>query len=122
LSAVARALGSGKRSHGRTKLAGGDDGSDCLELVTWNRKPSLLAEAFRATITSILYAGDNGSRPRVFVITSPAPQEGKSTVVSNLAIALAEVSNRVLLIDADMRLPSLHTIFHLPHPFHLANF
>src|SRR5262249_24891178 len=46
LSALPRALGTGKTSRGRTKLAGGDDGSDCLELVTWNRKPSLLAEAF----------------------------------------------------------------------------
>jgi succinoglycan biosynthesis transport protein ExoP len=121
LSALPRALGTGKRSRGRTKLAGGDDGSDCLELVTWNRKPSLLAEAFRSTITSILYTGDNGSRPRVFVITSPAPQEGKSTVVSNLAIALAEVSNRVLLIDADMRRPRLHSIFDLPNTFGLAD-
>jgi len=121
LSALPRALGNGKGTRGRTKLAGGDDGADCLELVTWNRKPSLLAEAFRSTITSILYTGDNGSRPRVFVITSPAPQEGKSTVVSNLAIALAEVNNRVLLIDADMRRPRLHTIFDLPNTFGLAD-
>src|SRR5262249_46056128 len=121
LSALPRTLGNGKRKGGRTKLAGGDDGADCLELVTWNRKPSLLAEAFRATITSILYAGDNGSQPRVFVITSPAPQEGKSTVVSNLAIALAEVNSRVLLIDADMRRPRLHSIFDLPNTFGLAD-
>jgi polysaccharide biosynthesis transport protein len=121
LSALPRALGNGKRTRGKTKLAGGDDGADCLELVTWNRKPSLLAEAFRATITSILYTGDNGSRPRVFVITSPAPQEGKSTVVSNLAIALAEVNSRVLLIDADMRRPRLHSIFDLPNTFGLAD-
>ena len=121
VSALPRALGSGKGIRGRTKLSGGDDAADCLELVTWNRKPSLLAEAFRSTITSILYSGDNGTRPRVFVITSPAPGEGKSTVVSNLAIALSEVNNRVLLIDADMRRPRLHGIFDLPNTFGLAD-
>src|SRR5262249_43936439 len=89
--------------------------------VTWNRKPSLIAEAFRATMTSILFLGDNGNRPRVFVITSSAPQEGKSTVVSNLAIALAEINHRVLLIDADMRLPRIHSIFDLPNTFGLSD-
>jgi polysaccharide biosynthesis transport protein len=110
---------SGRR--GRTKLAGADSPSDCLELVTWNRKPSLIAEAFRATMTSILFLGENGNRPRVFVITSAAPQEGKSTVVSNLAIALAEINHRVLLIDADMRLPRIHSIFDLPNTFGLSD-
>jgi receptor protein-tyrosine kinase len=55
------------------------------------------------------------------VITSPSPQEGKSTVISNLAIALAEVNHRVLLIDADMRLPRLHAIFDLPNTFGLSD-
>jgi len=49
------------------------------------------------------------------VVTSAAPGEGKSTVVSNLAIALAEINQRVLLIDADTRRPRIHTIFDLPN-------
>lgn len=107
---------------GRTMLSrGGKDSEDCLELVTWNRKPSIISEAFRATMTSILFSGENGERPRVILITSPSPQEGKSTVISNLAIALAEINHRVLLIDADMRLPRLHTIFNLPNTFGLAD-
>jgi polysaccharide biosynthesis transport protein len=105
----------------RTKLAGSENASDCVELVTWNRKPSLIAEAFRATMTSILFSGENGSRPKVFVITSAVPQEGKSTVISNLAIALAEINHRVLLIDADMRLPRLHSIFDLPNTLGLSD-
>jgi capsular exopolysaccharide synthesis family protein len=99
----------------------GSELNDCLELVTWNRKPSLLAEAFRATMTSILFSGENGDRPRVLVLSSPSPQEGKSSVVSNLAIALAQINQRVLLIDADMRLPRLHTIFNLPNTFGLSD-
>jgi polysaccharide biosynthesis transport protein len=84
---------------------------ECVELVTWTRKPSLMAESFRATLASILFSGQNGDRPQVILLTSPSPQEGKSTIITNLAIALAEINQRVLLIDADMRNPRLHTIF-----------
>jgi capsular exopolysaccharide synthesis family protein len=47
----------------------------------------------------------------VIVLSSAAPEEGKTTVVSNLAIALAEIRQRVLLIDGDMRKPRLHKVF-----------
>jgi len=47
----------------------------------------------------------------VLTITSPYPGEGKSVVTSNLAIALAEVNQRVLLIDADLRRPRMHDVF-----------
>ncbi|MEI9814906.1 MAG: CpsD/CapB family tyrosine-protein kinase [Acidobacteriota bacterium] len=84
-----------------------------VELVTWQRKPSLIAESFRATLVSILFSGETGRHPRVLVITSSSPSEGKSTVVSNLGIAIAEVNHKTLLIDADLRRPRLHTIFNL---------
>ena len=84
-----------------------------IELATWQRKPSLVAESFRAALTSILFSGQNGDRPRVIVFTSPNPGEGKSTVVSNLGIALAEINQRVLLIDGDLRKPRLREIFSL---------
>jgi capsular exopolysaccharide synthesis family protein len=81
-----------------------------VELATWNRKSSQLAESFRATLTSIL-SGQNGHALQVILIASPSAQEGKSTVITNLAIALAEINQRVLLIDADLRRPRLHRIF-----------
>jgi receptor protein-tyrosine kinase len=105
----------------RSKAVGEKTSKDCLELVTWSRKTSVISEAFRSTMTSILFSGENGDRPKVLVITSPSPQDGKSTVVSNLAIALAEVNHRVLLIDADMRRPRLHTIFDVPNTFGLSD-
>jgi capsular exopolysaccharide synthesis family protein len=86
-----------------------------VELVTWRRKPSVLAEAFRATLTSILFVGENGSRPRVVVLTSANAADGKTTVTTNLAIAMAEVRGNVLIIDADLRRPRLHDVFEVPN-------
>jgi polysaccharide biosynthesis transport protein len=84
---------------------------DSLELISWHRKSSLLAESFRTTLTSILFSGQNEMRPRVLVLTSASPKEGKTTVTSNLGIAMAEIQHRVLLIDADLRRPRMHKIF-----------
>jgi succinoglycan biosynthesis transport protein ExoP len=85
-----------------------------LELVTWEQKTSLMAESFRATLASLLFSGRDGNRPRVLVLTSPEGGAGKTTVASNLGIALAEINRRVLLIDGDFRKPRLHRVFQLP--------
>src|SRR5207249_1849079 len=82
-----------------------------IELATWQNHSSLLAESFRATVTSVLFSGQNGDGSRVIVVTSPAPGEGKTTAVTNLGIALAEIYPRVLLIDGDTRRPRLHQLF-----------
>ncbi|HUE22119.1 MAG TPA: polysaccharide biosynthesis tyrosine autokinase [Bryobacteraceae bacterium] len=84
---------------------------DRVELITHVRKKSLISESFRTTLTSILFSGHNGNRPRVLVMTSASPKEGKTTVVCNLAIALAEINHRVLVIDADLRRPRMHNVF-----------
>ncbi len=70
-----------------------------------------LSESFRATVASIVSAGRNGSSARVIVVTSSQATEGKTTIVSNLGIALAAISRKVLLIDGDMRRPRLHKLF-----------
>jgi capsular exopolysaccharide synthesis family protein len=59
--------------------------------------------------------------PRVMVMTSSVPKEGKSTVVANLALVLAELGNQVLVIDADLRRPSQHQIWDLPNSVGLTN-
>ena len=86
-----------------------------IELITHQRKRCIAAESFRVVLASILFSGENGSRPRVLVLTSASPSEGKTTVTSNLAIALAEIHRKVLLIDADMRKPRIHDIFQVPN-------
>lgn len=70
-----------------------------------------LSESFRATLASILSAARGGDDTHIFLVTSSRPLEGKTTVVSNLGIALAEISGKVLLIDGDMRRPRLHRVF-----------
>jgi capsular exopolysaccharide synthesis family protein len=92
-----------------------------VELVTWQREPSVLADSFRATATSILYAGENGTRPRVIVLTSASPGEGKTTVASNLALALAEIGSPVLLVDGDLRKGRLHEIFEVSNAWGLSD-
>jgi capsular exopolysaccharide synthesis family protein len=112
---AASADGSQRALVWRAGRSGTERPGEQVELATWKRKPSLLAESFRATLTSILFCGHNGDRPRILVLTSPSPAEGKTTVVSNLGIALAEIHRRVLLIDADLRRPRLHQVFGLPN-------
>jgi capsular exopolysaccharide synthesis family protein len=81
------------------------------QLVISTGQPSLVAESFRSTLTSILLMSRGGVHPKVIVITSPGPGEGKTTVVSNMAVATAESGRRVLVIDSDLRKPRMHSIF-----------
>jgi polysaccharide biosynthesis transport protein len=90
-------------------------------LAVWPRRPSAVSESFRTATASILFAANEGERPRVLVLSSPAPREGKSTVTAHLAVALAEIGCRVLAIDADLRQPSLHTLFDVENGAGLAD-
>jgi exopolysaccharide transport family protein len=69
-----------------------------------------LVEAFRSLRTSILLSTADHP-PSSLLVTSTQPGEGKTTIATNLAIALAQVGQRVLLVDADLRSPSLHRLF-----------
>jgi len=96
------------------------NGNGQVELIA-SRKHSVLADSFQATLTSILCSGENGDRPRVLALTSANPREGKTTVASNLALALAEIGRPVLLIDADLRKGRLHEIFQVSNAWGLSD-
>jgi capsular exopolysaccharide synthesis family protein len=78
------------------------------------------SEAYQALRTNIHFAGV-GKKLRSIVITSASPREGKSTTAAGLAVALAQAGSRVILVDADLRRPSVHQIFDMPNTFGLTN-
>lgn len=74
--------------------------------ISFDRDQSSIAEAFRKLRTNLQFLSVD-SPPRVIAITSSLPEEGKSTTVVNLALALAEGGNNVVVVDGDMRRPKL---------------
>jgi capsular exopolysaccharide synthesis family protein len=80
---------------------------EAVELITQSRPQSQMAESYRALRTSLLLTS-LGAPPKTILITSALPREGKTTTSINTAIVLAQKGVRVLLIDADLRRPSIH--------------
>ncbi len=83
-------------------------------------KRSPLAEAYRRLRTSVLLSSP-GHAPRTLVVTSCVPSEGKSTTAINLAVSLAQTGARVLVIDGDMRRPTIHSAFGIENLSGLSN-
>jgi capsular exopolysaccharide synthesis family protein len=81
-------------------------------LTAYHRPKSREAEAYRGVRTA-LYFSTRGTGHRVIQITSPSPGDGKTTLAANLAVSVAQSGKRVLLIDADLRRPRLHTMLHV---------
>jgi non-specific protein-tyrosine kinase len=80
------------------------------ELVTLANPRSPVAEAYRSLRTNIQLSSLD--RPiKTLLVTSPGTIEGKSSTVANLAVAFAQGGNRTLLVDCDLRRPSLHALF-----------
>ncbi len=78
------------------------------------------SEAYRTLRTRFTYAVI-GTPPKVALITSPGPAEGKSTVCANLGVVLAEAGNETLIIDGDLRKPDVHRIFNVPNQLGWVN-
>jgi capsular exopolysaccharide synthesis family protein len=68
-------------------------------------------EAYRNLRSSLLYMAEAGARPKILLVTSSVPNEGKSLTSANLSITMASTGSRVLLVDADLRKGALHTRF-----------
>jgi capsular exopolysaccharide synthesis family protein len=88
----------------------GEETGQTSELLISADPRSSLAEAYRHLRTSILLS-TAGRAPKSLLITSSLPSEGKTTTATNTAISLAQTGASVLIIDADMRRPRLHSIF-----------
>lgn len=79
-------------------------------LILLTAPRSSYAEAFRQTRANVQFAAAN--RPgKILMVASPGPAEGKTTVISNLAVALAHAGKRVVTIDGDLRKPTVHKLF-----------
>jgi succinoglycan biosynthesis transport protein ExoP len=79
-------------------------------LITHTKPNSEIAEAYKALRTSVLLSS-SGMPPKIILVTSPLPKEGKTTTAVNMATALAQRGARVLLVDTDLRRPALGRTF-----------
>lgn len=80
-------------------------------LVTFAEPKHVVAEQFRTVRTNIEFAGAALDRCQVIMFTSSAMSEGKSTVSANVAVTWAQAGKKVLLVDADLRRPTVHATF-----------
>src|SRR5262249_1330408 len=71
---------------------------------------SVAAEAYRTLRTSVLLSAA-GSPPKIILVTSGRPGEGKTTTTCNVAISLAQLGASVLIVDCDLRKPAVHRVF-----------
>ena len=82
-----------------------------MKIISYTNPKSPIAEAYRSIRTNIEFSNID-KNIKIITITSTQPNEGKSTVISNLAAAFANLENkRVLIIDGDLRNPSVHKMF-----------
>ena len=98
------------RKRGRKK-EGLDLEPSPIELLPHRQPRSRIAERYRAFRTSLLLSQAGGVRS--IVVTSSLSREGKTATATNLAVVLAQVGKRVLLVDADLHRPRLHEVFHV---------
>lgn len=89
-------------------------------LVTHYDPLSIASEAFKIARTNIEFSSID-QKLKTIIITSSNQSEGKSTTLTNLAISYAQIGRRILLVDADMRRPSIHKLFGIANRRGLTN-
>lgn len=91
-----------------------------IDLITIRDPRSPAAEAYRTLRTNIRFAALDKAL-RTLLVTSTASNEGKTTTIANLAVTMAQAEQRVILVDCDLRRPSLHTLFGVGNEQGLTN-
>ena len=89
-------------------------------IVTYTYPDCMISEQFRMIQTNIRFSTAE-QKSRIFLITSPCDGEGKSMTAANLAVSMAQQKEKVLLIDGNLRNPSLHTFFNTSNSIGLAD-
>ena len=93
--------------------------SEGIDLVTLSEPLSPASEAYRTLRMNLKFAALDKAL-KTLLVTSPSPGEGKSTTLANLAVTIAQVEQQVILVDCDLRRPSLHQFFGLPNEIGLT--
>ncbi|MGF9965410.1 CpsD/CapB family tyrosine-protein kinase [Bacillus rhizoplanae] len=96
------------------------DGIKKESLVTYAVPNSKVAEEYRTIRTNLQFSSVT-SKDKTIVITSPRFGEGKSTITANLAVSIAQQGKKVLVIDADLRKPTIHELFQLENTIGLTD-
>lgn len=89
-------------------------------LITYTNPESIITEEYRTIRTNIQFLMED-QRYKSILLTSPSLNEGKSTTVANLAVSMAQKKENVLVIDADLRNPRIHSIFKLDNSVGLSS-
>ncbi len=79
-------------------------------LITYSNPESIISEQFRTIRTNIHFLNE-AEKNNLLVVSSPGQSEGKSTIIANTAISIAQQKEKVLLIDGNLRNPSIHQLF-----------
>ena len=108
------------KHNGKGLLGSGLQDNEEAAALAYTRPHSEAAEAYRALRTSILLSCPDAP-PKLILVTSPLPQDGKTTTSVNFAIVLAQEGRRVLLVDADIRRPTIHKILGIRPPAGLTS-
>ena len=106
--------------NGRGEMSPESDGSES-RLVAHLDPKSPISEAYRTLRTNIQFQKLN-SKHGTILVTSSTPKEGKSTTIANLAITMAQMGSRTLLVDTDLRRPVVHSIFNLKKDKGITNY